>query len=206
MNKFIFSIGVTTFLFLAGCARIYLSEDAHALIRNHRVIAIAPCQVISTGQSYFFPGLYKGQKTASKKYHRIVFDWIHQHIQPEKYWFDILDLDSTFQMLDNYGYYNENTLTPVEICKLLGVDGLIMFKFVLDKPLSETGRDIERFGDYSPTENSNALIEVFDRRENKIVFSYYHRFSPGLERYDEVFVEDLMQVALNKIPYFPPAK
>ena len=119
-----FLIAVT--LLLQSCAKIFYSADAFPLARAQKVIAIAPPKVaIAARKNIDGTALIEQQKTESVNFQREMYSWMLKRKMQGTINVEVQDVETTNAKLANAGFNNGQLLTPMDMCNILGVDGIM---------------------------------------------------------------------------------
>ena len=116
---------------------------------------------------------------------------------------DIQDVETTNAKLAASGFNNEKTITPAEMCKVLGVDGIITSNYSLSKPISE-GAAIALVvvtGFWGSTNEAVATLSIHDSASEKMIWNYNDKLSSSLGSPARL-VDELMRQASRRMPYF----
>lgn len=204
MKNFTISIFVLAALMLSSCAKIYYSPDARTRATSHKVIAIAPPKVsIAATKKMDANALIEQQKTESLNFQKEMYSWLLRRKMQNRIFVEIQDTESTNAKLKKAGYFDDNPMTPSEVCETLGVDGLITSNFALSKPMSEGGAIALGlvFGVWGATNNTTVSMEIHDAQNRKLLWSYNHQISGSVGSTPAQLVDALMRNASKKMPY-----
>ena len=94
-------------------------------------------------------------------------------------------------------------LSPVEICEVIGVDGLITSSYSLSKPMSE-GAAVALgllVGVWGSTNAATVAISIHDFKSNKMIWNFNHKLSGSAFSTPAQLVDGLMRQASRKMPY-----
>ena len=192
-----------TFL-LQSCAKIFYSPDATPLARAQKVIAIAPPKVaIAARKNIDGTALIEQQKAESVNFQREMYSWMLKRKMQGTISVEIQDVETTNARLANAGFNNGQLLTPIDMCNILGVDGIMTSNYSLSKPMSE-GAAIAfalLVGVWGATNEAAASLSIHDQSENKMIWNYDHKLSSSLGSPARL-VDDLMRQASREMPYF----
>jgi hypothetical protein len=203
MKRSLFFLIAVTFLF-QSCAKIFYSPDATPLARAQKVIAIAPPKVaIAARKNIDGTALIEQQKTESVNFQREMYSWMLKRKMQGTISVEIQDVETTNARLANAGFNNGQLLTPIEMCNILGVDGIMTSNYSLSKPMSE-GAAIAfalLVGVWGATNEAAASLSIHDQSENKMIWNYDHKLSSSLGSPVRL-VDALMRQASREMPYF----
>jgi hypothetical protein len=201
-KSFLLIIGVA--ILLQSCAKIFYAPDARYLAQNQKIIAIAPPKVsITAKKNVDGAALIEQQKTESINFQREMYSWMLKRKMQGKISVELQDVETTNAKLANAGYNEGKVLTPVEMCNILGVDGIMTSNYSLSKPMSE-GAAIAvgvLVGVWGATNEATVSLSIHDQSANKMIWNYDHKLSSSLGTPARL-VDDLMRQASRKMPYF----
>jgi len=204
MKKIILLIIGISSIFLSSCAKIYYSPDAKARANSHQIIAIAPPKVsIAATKRVDAEAIKEQQKTESSNFQKEMYSWLLRRKMQNMITIEILDVETTNAKLKKAGYFDDNPMTPSEICDVLGVDAIISSNYSLSRPMSEGGAIALGLlvGAWSSTNQTIVTLEIHDKETKKLIWSYNHKISGGVGSTPGNLVDDLMRHASKKSPY-----
>jgi hypothetical protein len=203
MKKLIFLFFVVAFM-LQSCAKIFYTPDARSLAQNQRIIAIAPPKVsIAAKKKVDGAALIEQQKTESVNFQREMYGWMLKRKMQGTISVEIQDVETTIALLERAGVNGGKILTPDEMCKFLGVDGILTSNYALSKPMSE-GAAIAvgiLVGTTGTTNEATVSLSIHDSGSKKMIWNYDQKLSSSLGTPARL-VDDLMRQASRKMPYF----
>lgn len=203
-NALLFPTVMVLFI-LSSCApKIYVSPEGKSLAGNHQVIAIAPPTVsIAARKKVDAEALKEQQKTESVNFQKEMYSWLLKRKMQNRIFVEIQDVATTTALLKKAGYYDDQVMTPAEICKTLGVDGLILSNYALSKPMSEGGAVALGilFGAWGPTNQTKVTLEIYDKGKEQMFWSYNHQAGGSVGSSPGQLVDVLMRNASKKMPY-----
>jgi hypothetical protein len=203
MKKSILLIVVAAFI-LQSCAKIFYAPDARPLAQNQRIIAITPPKVsIAPRKNVDGAALIEQQKTESVNFQREMYSWMLKRKMQGTISVDIQDVETTIALLSKAGINEGKVFTPDDMCRILGVDGILTSNYSLTKPMSE-GAAIALgviAGIWGPTNEATASLSIHDSGTKKMIWNYDHKLSSSLSTPAKL-VDDLMRQASRKMPYF----
>jgi hypothetical protein len=201
-KSFILLISVA--FLLQSCAKIFYSPDATTLAKAHKVMAIAPPKVsIAARKNVDGNALIEQQKTESVNFQKEMYSWMLKRKMQGTISVEVQDIETTNAKLANAGLTAGKTFTPVEICNILGVDGVMTSNYSLTKPMSE-GAAIAvglLIGVWGATNEATASLSIHDQSTNKMIWNFNHKLSSSLSTPARL-VDALMRQASKKMPYF----
>ncbi len=187
-----------------GCAKIYNSPDAQQRASDHKVIAIIPPKVsIAAARKVDPQAIIQQQKTESVNFQQEMYSWLLKRKQQNKIFVNIQDVQTTNVKLERLGYFDNNPLTPEELCEKLGVDGIITSNYALSKPMSD-GAAVALgllVGFWGATNQTTVVMEIHDGQTQKMIWNYNHKVSGSLGSTPARLIDNLMRSASNKMPY-----
>ena len=187
-----------------GCAKIYYSPDAKSRAGSHQRIAIAPPKVsIAATKKIDAESLKEQQKTESTNFQKEMYSWLLKRKMQNRIFVEILDVETTNAKLMRAGYFDDNPMSPSELCEELGVDGVITSNYSLTKPMSEgAALAIGLLGGFwGSTNNTTVTLEIHDKASQKLLWSYNHKVSGSVGSTPARLVDELMRNASKKMPY-----
>jgi hypothetical protein len=191
-------------LLLSSCAKIFYSPDSRILASKQELIAILPPNVsIAARKKVDAEALKEQQKTESLNFQKEIYAWLLKRKMQGKIDKEIQQIETTNAILKKAGY-PENPMTTSEICKTLGVDGVMSSAFGLSKPMSN-GAAIALtvlFGGGGATNEVRTSLSITDCESNKLIWNYEHKISGGLGSSSSRIVDNLMRKSSKKMPYF----
>ncbi len=203
MKKSILLLVVAAFI-LQSCAKIFYTPDARPLAQNQKIIAIAPPKVsIAPRKNVDGAALIEQQKTESVNFQREMYSWMLKRKMQGTISVDIQDVETTIALLSKAGINEGKVFTPDDMCRILGVDGILTSNYSLTKPMSE-GAAIALgviAGVWGPTNEATASLSIHDSGTKKMIWNYDHKLSSSLSTPAKL-VDDLMRQASRKMPYF----
>jgi hypothetical protein len=203
MKKSIFLLVVAASM-LQSCAKIFYAPDARSLALNQRIIAIAPPKVsIAARKNIDGAALIEQQKTESVNFQREMYSWMLKRKMQGTISVEIQDVETTIALLSKAGVNEGKVLTPVDMCRILGVDGILTSNYSLSKPMSE-GAAIAAallIGSWGATNQATVSLSIHDSGTKKMIWNYDHKLSSSLGTPAKL-VDDLMREASRKMPYF----
>jgi hypothetical protein len=203
MKKTIFLLVVAAFI-LQSCAKIFYAPDARSLAQNQRIIAIAPPKVsIAARKNIDGAALIEQQKTESVNFQREMYSWMLKRKMQGTISVEIQDVETTIGLLLKAGVNEGKIFTPDDMCRILGVDGILTSNYSLTKPMSE-GAAIALgviAGVWGPTNEATVSLSIHDSGTKKMIWNYDHKLSSSLGTPSKL-VDALMRQASRKMPYF----
>ncbi|MDX9726898.1 MAG: hypothetical protein RBT38_10970 [Bacteroidales bacterium] len=201
-KSFILLIGVA--ILLQSCAKIFYTPDSRALAQNQKIIAIAPPRVsIAARKNIDGDALIEQQKTESVNFQREMYSWMLKRKMQGSVAVEIQDVETTIALLDKAGINEGKILTPIDMCQILGVDGIMTSNYSLSKPMSEGAAVAVALlvGVWGPTNEATVSLSIHDSGTNKMIWNFDHKLSSSLGTPAKL-VDELMRQASRKMPYF----
>jgi len=203
MKKSIFLLVIVAFI-LHSCAKIFYTPDARYLAQNQKIIAIVPPKVsIAAKKNVDGAALIEQQKTESVNFQREMYSWMLKRKMQGTITVEIQDVETTIALLTKAGVNGGKILTPDEMCKLLGVDGILTSNYSLSKPMSEGAAIAVGLigGTTGVTNEATVSLSIHDSDTKKMIWNYDQKLSSSLGTPARL-VDDLMRQASRKMPYF----
>ena len=189
---------------LSGCAKIFYTSDAIPLAKAQKIVAIAPPNVsIAARKKVDAAALIEQQRTESKNFQREMYSWMLKRKMQGNITVELQDVETTNVILANAGFYEGKLLTPGEMCKILGVDGIMTSNYSLSKPMSE-GAAIAfavLVGVWGATNEATVSLSIHDQSANKMIWNFDHKISSSMSTPARL-VDALMRQASRKMPYY----
>jgi hypothetical protein len=203
MKRSLLFLIAVTFL-LQSCAKIFYSPDATPLARAQKIIAIAPPNVsIAARKKVDGAAIIEQQRTESVNFQREMYSWMLKRKMQGTIFVEVQDVETTNTKLANAGFNNGKLLTPIDMCNILGVDGIMTSNYSLSKPMSE-GAAIAvavLVGFWGATNEATVSLSIHDQSAKKMIWNFDHKLSSSLGSPARL-VDDLMRQASRKMPYF----
>jgi len=204
MKTRIFVLTMIAGFLLSGCAKIYYTPDSKTLANSHATIAIAP-PIVSIAATKKVDGnaIIEQQKTESLNFQKEMYSWMLKRKMQGRVLVEIQDVETTNSKLKRAGYFDGTPLSPVEICEVIGVDGLITSSYSLSKPMSE-GAAVAiglLVGVWGSTNAATVAISIHDFKSNKMIWNFNHKLSGSAFSTPAQLVDGLMRQASRKMPY-----
>ena len=200
--KLILIVFVALF-FLPSCARIYYTPDAYTLAHEQKNIAIIPPKVsIAANKKIEAEAIIEQQKTESINFQKEMYSWMLRRKMQGRLSQEIQEVETTNAKLLQAGY-PETPMTTSELCKLLGVDGIMTSNYSMSKPMSD-GAAVALaliIGAYGSTNEVHVSLSINDCENEKLIWNYDHKFSGSIGSSPARLVDGLMRDASKKMPY-----
>jgi len=189
---------------LQSCAKIFYTPDARSLAYAQKVIAIAPPKVsIAAKKKIDGDALIEQQKTESINFQREMYSWMLKRKMQGSISVEIQDVETTNAILAKAGINEGKILTPIDMCNILGVDGIMTSNYSLSKPMSEGAAIAVALlvGVWGATNEATVSLSIHDFSTKKMIWNFDHKLSSSLGT-PAGLVDALMRQASRKMPYF----
>jgi len=184
--------------------RNFVSKDAKELVKKQQSIAIVPVSVsIAPNAKVTAEQLQEQQRTESLNFQKEIYTWMQRRKMRTSYTLEIQEVEVTNSKLKAAGY-PETMLSNAQLCETLGVDGIILSSFHLNKPVSQ-GAALAvglALGVGLNTNQIQASLSAFDHSKRDMIWLYGDKVSGGFGSTTAVIVDQLMRKASKKMPYF----
>jgi hypothetical protein len=201
-KSIILLIGVA--FMLQSCAKIFYTPDARSLAYAQKVIAISPPKVsIAAKKNIDGDALIEQQKTESINFQREMYSWMLKRKMQGSISVEIQDVETTNAILAKAGVNEGKILTPIDMCNILGVDGIMTSNYSLSKPMSEGAAIAVALlvGVWGATNEATVSLSIHDFSTKKMIWNFDHKLSSSLGT-PAGLVDALMRQASRKMPYF----
>ena len=191
-------------ILLTSCAKIFYTPDATPLARAQKIIAIAPPNVsIAPRKNVDGAALIEQQRTESVNFQREMYSWMLKRKMQGNISVELQDVETTNAKLANAGFNGGKLLTPIEMCKILGVDGIMTSNYSLSKPMSEGAAVAVALlvGVWGATNEATVSLSIHDQSASKMIWNFDHKLSSSFGTPAKL-VDALMRQASRKMPYF----
>jgi len=203
MKKSILLLVMLAFV-MQNCAKIFYTPDARSLAQNQKIFAIAPPRVsIAAKKNIDGAALIEQQKTESVNFQREMYSWMLKRKMQGNIPVEIQDVETTIALLSKAMVNEGKIVTPEEMCKILGVDGILTSNYSLSKPMSEGAAIAVGLigGTMGNTNEAIVSLSIHDSGTKKMIWNYDQKLSSSLGTTARL-VDDLMRQASRKMPYF----
>lgn len=195
---------ITISLIFQSCAKVFYTPDSRALASSQKIIAIVPPKVsIAARKNVDGNAMIEQQKTESINFQREMYSWMLKRKMQGSINVELQDVETTNARLAQRTSQEPNTMTPIELCNALGVDGIITSNYSLSKPMSEGAAVAVALlvGVWGATNETVVDLSIHDRSTAKMIFNYNHKASSSFGSPAQL-VDNLMRQASKKMPYF----
>ncbi len=189
---------------LPSCAKVFYTPDARSLASAQKIIAIVPPKVsIAARKKVDSDALIEQQKTESINFQREMYSWILKRKMQGSILVDLQDVETTNAKLAVAGFQDGKLLTPIDLCNVLGVDGILTSNYSLSKPMSEGAAVALALlvGVWGATNEAVVSLSIHDKGTSKMIWNFDHKLSSSLGT-PAGLVDQLMRQASRKMPYF----
>jgi hypothetical protein len=187
-----------------SCAKIFYTPDATSIAKAHKIIAIAPPKVsIAARKNVEASAIVEQQKTESINFQKEMYSWMLKRKMQGNISVEIQDVETTNAKLANAGYNEGKVFSPVEMCGILGVDGIMTSNYALTKPMSEGAAVAVALlvGVWGATNETTVSLSIHDQGTNKMIWNFDHKLSSSFGS-PAGLVDALMRQASKKMPYY----
>jgi len=201
-----FYLFIFTVSLLAGCVspKIYYSPEAKSITAKHQTVAVVPPKVSITGRKKDnVEALRQQEVQESVNFQKEMYSWLLRRKMQGKMFVEIQDVETTNAKLEKAGKLNDKSVTPAEMCELLGVDAIITSNYALTKPMSE-GAAVALgllVGVWGSTNQTTVTVDIHDASTKKMIWNYNHKLSGSTFSTPAQLVDALMRNASKKMPY-----
>jgi hypothetical protein len=203
MKKSLILLFGIAFLF-QSCAKIFYTPDATSLAKAHKIIAIAPPTVsIAARKNIDGDALIEQQKAESVNFQKEMYSWMLKRKMQGSINVEVQDVETTNAILAKAGFGYAKVLTPIDMCNILGVDGIMTSNYSLTKPMSEGAAIAVALlvGVWGATNQATVSLSIHDQSTKKIIWNFDHKLSSSLGS-PAGLVDAIMRQASRKMPYF----
>lgn len=186
-----------------SCAKVYNVPDAKLIAQGHEVIAIMPPRVtIKAPKRSGLSDHEAIERIESENFQREIYFWFMQQEMEGNTQVRIQDVDITNSLLEKENFYDNKSLTPKEICEILGVDALVRSRFSMtqySQGLAIASSILSR--SWATAHQVDVFIEIYDKELEKLIWMFKHDLSGSLRSSPADVVSTLMYKASHKLPY-----
>lgn len=132
-----------------------------------------------------------------------MYSWMLKRKMQGTVMVEVQDVETTNAKLANAGFNDGTLLTPIDMCYILGVDGIMTSNYSLSKPMSEVAAIAATLlvGFGGPTNEATVSLSIHDQSANKMIWNYNHKQSSSFGTPARL-VDELMRQASREMPYF----
>lgn len=198
------SLVILISILFSSCAKVFYSPDAQTLAQNQKTFAIIPPSISITSSSKKITAekIKEQQRTESLNFQKEMYSWMLKRKMQGKIVQEMQDIETTNAKLKKAGF-PETPLTTMELCEVLGVDGIVTSNYSLSKPMSEVAAVAVAVlvGAWGPTNEVHVTMSINDCANKKMIWNFDHKYSGGLGSSPSRIVDELMRQASKKMPY-----
>lgn len=191
---------------LPSCGpKVYEAPGMAEAARAHQLIAVLPPTVAIKGRPKDdAEQLAQAAREDTYTFQREIYSWIlRRKTQGKIRNLEIMDPETTNARLQKSGYtIDSRTLTPAELCEVLGVDAVISTRFNMSKPMSQGAAiALGLLAGFSGATNATTVnMDVHDA-ERGLIWNYDYEASGSVLNKPEDLIEALMRNASKRMPY-----
>ncbi len=185
---------------------IYTSRNFKELTGDHETIAIIPFNTkLQLDDQLSTSKLKELEKQEAYVVQDALETYFLKRKKRKKFTVEFQDIQETNAVLkkNNITFDNIDTFSPVELCKVLGVDGVISgtlkLRTLISKDVDESFDIISIFK--GKTDFGNINIKISDGRTGKLLWKYAKTINRKSGRNSYAIVERMMRKASRKFPY-----
>jgi hypothetical protein len=206
LPKLFFAVLLAASVFSSCGPTIYKSNNFEGSRNTMKVVAILPF-LVSIDSKRLPKGvtietLKESQQKTGYDMQNVAYTWLLQ--RQNEYTTTFQDVDRTNALLKkaNITYDSITLQDKGELCKMLGVDGVISGKASLSKPMSEGAAVTMTLlvGAGGSTNKTTATLSIHDSKSN-LLWKYDYSENGGLGSSSEGLTKALMKNASKKFPY-----
>lgn len=192
---------------ISSCApKIYKSENFESSKKTVKTLAILPFNVtIDTKRlpkGITIETLKESQEKTGYDIQSAAYSWFLHRLK--EYTVSFQDVDKTNALLKkaNINYDDIVVQDKADLCKLLGVDGVISGKAIMSKPMSEGGAIATAvlIGWAGATNKTDVTLNIHDA-SSTLLWKYDYEASGSLGSSADKLADNLMRNASRKFPY-----
>ncbi|GGK89307.1 hypothetical protein ACD591_18475 [Rufibacter glacialis] len=194
----------------AQTKEIYTNPAFETLAKQHKVVAILPFDARiglrpNQMKSMTPERIKEMEKNEGLAVQSALQTYFLKVSSKDDYTVSFQDAATTNALLlkNNINEENIKTFTPVELAKVLGVDGIISGTFSTDKPMSD-GASLAlglAVGFYGATNSGKTAISIHDGASGELLWKYEKSLSRSLGSDTNTIVTTIMRKASKKFPY-----
>ncbi len=217
LKQHTFSYSFILILLLTSCSKVFYSKDAVEISRKHKTIAIIPPKVIVSTLLHLNNSSLKEQlKNESYIFQKEMYMWMLNKKNKIPYNFEVLDIEIVNSILKRNGYFSDTTtLTPFDICKILGVDAVISSNYNFARlignetiqAITDTSKSISANQNNYPrstiiNEDVDIVYSLYDLTTQKLIWNFNKKIPYSAKTYSQnKIVKGIFKKAFKKMPY-----
>ncbi|WP_247235420.1 hypothetical protein [Telluribacter sp. SYSU D00476] len=208
------SVLVCAVLLAGGCTKRIQNTEVYAQVAGHRVIAIIPPEVAINGIKKVNNGTIRElQQKESLNFQQRMYSWMLKGKIENRIFVSIQKLQETNDRLEAAGYFDDQPLTPSQMCDVLGVDAILVSNYLVKKVMTDAqaqnlglavwkaGVGAPR-GMRGPTNKTAVNLQIFDKQTGRMVWDYSNRLNGDIKSTPATLVDDMMRMASQNSPYY----
>lgn len=189
---------------------IYTNPDFSALSQHEKKLAIIPFKVTLNLRPKDKVNMTSNELKQEEEKNGLSIQsameaYLLKKSQHKNYTVGFQNVDKTNRLLQQKGVHQDSLylMDPQQICRLLGVDGIISGTMVSSHPLS-TGAAVAvdlLVGFGGKTNSGKCTINIYDGVTGKMMWKYQKSLSRGLGSDANTIIDRIMSKASRKFPY-----
>lgn len=205
---------VSAVLCIGGCTKRIQNTEVYAQVAGHRVIAIIPPEVAINGVKKVHNGTIRElHRKESLNFQHRMYSWMLKGKIENRIFVDVQKVRDTNAKLAAAGYFDDQPLTPAQMCEILGVDAVLVSNYLVKKVMTDAqaqnlgvavwkaGIDAPK-GMRGPTSKTAVNLQIFDKQTGRMVWDYSNRLSGDIKSTPATLVDDMMRMASQNSPYY----
>jgi len=197
-------------VFLTSCGpQIYKAANFEKIRKNQKILAILPFKATvdlkKLPKGTTVESLKESNKSTGYSVQSNIYSEFLKKISKNKYDIEFQDIDKTNAILaTNKITYEEMLLKDKsELCKILGVDGVISGDIRMSQPMSEAGAIALQVlaGASGSTNKTEIALTIHNKEDGKLLWKYDYQASGRIGSSAESLTKDLMKKVAKKFPY-----
>lgn len=206
LSSFLF-FSITTFGQFEGAKQTYSAPDLETQLARHKVVAILPFEVFITykrpPKNYDSSANKNEEDNVAKNLQQSMFTYLLR--KSDKYFVDFQDVNRTNTLLKSKGAYGHlDRITQDSICKILGVDAVILCNYSYEKTASEAGAIAKTimFGSIGSKTGSGALtMQIYNAKDGNLLWRFYKAMNDTVMGSTDQLMERMMRKVSRNFPY-----
>ncbi|MBB5287139.1 hypothetical protein HNQ92_005301 [Rhabdobacter roseus] len=177
------------------------------------MMAIIPPEVSIQGGNERNSDAFRDQeRRESLNYQQRIYTWMLMGKTQKRILVDIQRIQDTNLLLEEAGYFEGKMASPNEIAEVLGVDAILTAHFKLKRKMTDSeaktfdfligGGPAQRYGGTPYSSNTKVTLELYDQELSKVLWQYDAKLPRGMRSAASRVVDDLMETATKKSPYY----
>lgn len=190
-----------------GAKQTYSAPDLQTQLSRHRTVAILPFEVFITykrpPKNYDSSANKNEEANVAKNLQQSMFTYLLR--KSEKYSVNFQDVNRSNALLKSKGVYGQlDRLTMDSICKILGVDAVIICNYSYEKTASEAGAIAKTimFGSIGSKTGSGALtMQIYNGKDGNLLWRFYKAMNDSVMGSTDQLMERMMRKVSRNFPY-----